>query len=347
MSCSTNSLMDVKIVLSDNNAVKEEQCNLPNVLEEPSVNNQPKIEINDRLVSNGNNITAPCDISKIENELKNEPKRKPSKKTASGCSNLDKKHGKKSKHKKYEKPSDQIVKLYPCTSCPKVFQRPSSFKAHQRTHNPLTARPFSCMDCKNTFIYRCQLRDHIRTHTGERPFKCHSCSKSFARKPCLVAHMVTHSDTQPFQCDVCCKRFGRKYNLAKHMQSHSGERPFGCLSCSRRFKCKQSLDKHHRIHELNIYSCAVCHMSFDTKRHLTQHKINEHVSYRPFTCQICQKPFIFKSQLTYHIKEHNLERPYSCRKCNKSYFKKGHLLSHIKQYCGDYESESQIKMELS
>lgn len=51
---------------------------------------------------------------------------------------------KKCKHKKYEKPSERKVKFYQCTQCPKVFKRSSNFKAHQRTHNPLTARPFSC-----------------------------------------------------------------------------------------------------------------------------------------------------------------------------------------------------------
>lgn len=58
----------------------------------------------------------------------------------------NKKKTPKTKHKKYEKPSDQVIKHYKCTHCPKVFQRVSNFNAHQRKH---TARPFSCLVSKS------------------------------------------------------------------------------------------------------------------------------------------------------------------------------------------------------
>lgn len=54
---------------------------------------------------------------------------------------------KKTKHKSYEKPSDQIVKMYQCTQCPKVFQRVSNFNAHQRKHTAVKTKPFSCQVC--------------------------------------------------------------------------------------------------------------------------------------------------------------------------------------------------------
>uniref|UniRef100_A0A1B6G6V3 C2H2-type domain-containing protein n=1 Tax=Cuerna arida TaxID=1464854 RepID=A0A1B6G6V3_9HEMI len=325
-------VLDVTIKSEIQDSDKDENKEICNAVSEHDLSSVPSSEI------------------EMEKQLKIKvTKTKKNGKQKQSSRNLEKKiklAPKKPRHKKYEKPSDQVLKVYKCALCPKVFKRSSHYNVHQRTHNPLTTKPFSCEDCKNTFHYHCQLRDHARIHTGERPFKCHSCSKAFTRKACLVQHMVTHMDSLPFQCDICRKRFARKYNLAKHVQSHSGERPYRCLNCSRRFKCKQSLERHNRVHELNIYSCTICQESFDSKRRLTRHKINEHVSYRPFTCQICHKPFIFKSQLTYHIKEHNLERPYSCVKCNKSYFKKGHLLLHLKQYCGDFIPVSKVKMEV-
>lgn len=154
----------------------------------------------------------------------------------------------------------------------------------------------------------------------------------------------------PYRCDLCHKRFSRKYNLLKHLQSHSGDRPFACHLCSKCFKSKQNLEVHYRVHSARsmlLHTCNICQENFSTKIRLTRHKIREHSGYRPFTCHVCRKPFIFKSQLTSHVKEHNIQKPFSCSKCHKSYVRQAHLVTHIKAHCSDFVPiPPEVKLEV-
>jgi uncharacterized Zn-finger protein len=68
-------------------------------------------------------------------------------------------------------------------------------------------RPFSCNICNKSFIYRSNIENHIRVHTGERPFSCDICKKSFAQLTNLNTHMRVHSGERPFSCEECGKMF--------------------------------------------------------------------------------------------------------------------------------------------
>uniref|UniRef100_A0A1B6DV86 C2H2-type domain-containing protein n=1 Tax=Clastoptera arizonana TaxID=38151 RepID=A0A1B6DV86_9HEMI len=250
---------------------------------------------------------------------------------------------------KYEKvvKSDLEKKRHNCDICFKELTSKNSLRLHLRTH--CGDRPYLCQICHKSFLLSVQLREHSQLHSGERPFVCSICNKSYTRKSCLSNHSLIHTGELAFHCDLCHKKFARKYNLIKHYQSHSGDRPFICQLCPKRFKSKQTLDVHHKIHTnrlLSIYKCNVCQENFNTKIRLTRHKIREHSGYRPFTCHLCRKPFIFKSQLTSHIKEHKIVKPFSCPKCHKSYMRQGHLISHIKLHCSDYVPTPQVKIEI-
>jgi len=53
---------------------------------------------------------------------------------------------------------------------------------------------FQCQYCGKRFRRRDHLRQHIRTHTGEKPFQCNICGRRFSQSQQVRIHMRVHSD---------------------------------------------------------------------------------------------------------------------------------------------------------
>lgn len=69
-------------------------------------------------------------------------------------------------------------KLFACTYCGKVFNRPKKVVIHQRIHTG--EKPFKCNTCGKLFSEAGNLRKHQKVHTGERPYSCNQCGQTFA-----------------------------------------------------------------------------------------------------------------------------------------------------------------------
>lgn len=50
--------------------------------------------------------------------------------------------------------------------------------------------------CKKEFNKKCNMLDHLRTHSGKKPFTCSQCQKSFKQKAQLYKHQSVHSPTE-------------------------------------------------------------------------------------------------------------------------------------------------------
>lgn len=67
--------------------------------------------------------------------------------------------------------------------------------------NPKTERNNSILicgqpNCLKEFKKKCNMLDHLRTHSGLKPFSCTHCSMSFKQRAQLSKHMQVHSAGQ-------------------------------------------------------------------------------------------------------------------------------------------------------
>ena len=204
---------------------------------------------------------------------------------------------------------------------------------------------YQCETCNKCFVKAQYLRDHIRTHTGEKPYMCEECGKAFACRKNLRTHKRIHTGEKRYKCDVCVKSFGRlrtlrlhkcrpkketekdtpkiksKKDLKAEKQSKKAQKIIGfkCETCGKRFSNQYYLKYHIRIHTGDLpFQCDICGKSFAQRPTLAAH-LQRHSGQKNHHCTICDKSFAMKGDLNLHVKMHTGEKPHVCEICGKSF----------------------------
>lgn len=146
-----------------------------------------------------------------------------------------------------------------CKTCKALYMNEKSLKLHER-RNACQQESYQCNVCNKIFTDQKVFTDHTTNHPQQqqpeentdpdRKFPCTVCPRAFKMMSTLKDHMRTHTGDKPFVCTICGRGFSQNTNLKQHLRRHTQVKPFRCDhdTCAASFVSKGELDSHSRVH---------------------------------------------------------------------------------------------------
>ncbi|CAH1788148.1 unnamed protein product, partial [Owenia fusiformis] len=255
------------------------------------------------------------------------------------CSSCPKTFPTLSRKTQHEKFHDN--KEYTCEVCGKIFFTNATRFQYHVDLCKTGCGSFNCEKCDFKTTVKSIFEGHLACHEGNG-HECEVCKKQFPVRHMLKQHERTHlGDKGAHVCDHCGQKYKIRSSLLVHVKRAHSDMTTGelymCQECNFHSKLKADVARHFRFVHDKPYKCDKCDFQTASQNVFQEHE-EYHKGLRPFTCEFCN--YAGRSSLTLrdHVHAvHTLQKDIVCpiENCGQTFKKQVYLRRHMTKHTGE------------